>query len=104
MNWLVMLIAFSLAVAMGAWLASLLARSRPRWSDRRRLVVAASILPGFALLATLVGIGWVIAIGPGTGENMRDLAIAVTAGVGGFFAILAFVGGFIGASLAQPRK
>ena len=104
MNWLVMLIAFSLAVLMGAWLAGLLARSRPQWSDRRRLLVAASVLPGFALFATLAGIAWVIAVGPGRGENMQDLAVVATAGVGGFFAILALAGGFVGAWLAQRRS
>ena len=103
MNWLVLLIAFSLGVVIGGWLSRLLARSRPQWTDRKRLFVAASVLPAFTLLLTLVGIVWVIVSGPGTGENMQDLAVFATAGVGGIFAILTLLGSLVGGSLARSR-
>ena len=104
MNWLTLLIAFSLAVLLGAGLAGLLSRSRPQWSDRRRLFVAALILPGFALVATLAGIAWLLLTGPGTGENMQDLAVWATAVVGGVLTLLTFVGGLVGALLALRRS
>ena len=104
MNWLVLLIAFSLAVLAGAWLAGLLARRRLRWGDRRRLFVAASVLPALVLLASLAGIAWIVVSGPGTGENMQDLAVVATATVGGILALLTFVGSLVGAVVALRRS
>ena len=103
MNWSLLLIAFSLAVLMGASLARFIARSWPEWTARRRLLTAASVLPSFTLLTTIVGVVWVLVSGPRTGENMQDLAVVATAAIGGFFAVLAFIGSFVGASLAQQR-
>ena len=104
MNWLTLLLAFSLAMATGAWLARLFEQSRPQWNRRRRLLVAALVLPIFVVFATLVGIAWIVVVGPGTGENMQDLAVVATAAVGGVFALLTFIGGLVGASLAQRRS
>jgi len=104
MNWLVLLLAFSLAVVVGAWLAGVLARRRPQWSGRRRLFVAALVLPAFVLIASLAGIAWITVSGPGTGENMQDLAVVATATVGGIFALLTLVGGLVGAVLALRRS
>jgi hypothetical protein len=104
MNWLVLLISFALGVMMGAWLTGLLARSRPQWSDRRRLFTAASVLPVFTLLLTLAGVAWTIVSGPGPGENMQGLAVAATATVGAILALLTLVGGLVGAVLARRRS
>ena len=103
MNWSLLLIAFAMAVFMGSSLARFLTRSRPEWSPRRRLLTAASVLPSFMLAMTVLGVAWVVISGPGTGENMQDLAVAATAAGGGFFALLALVGGLVGAALAQRR-
>ena len=104
MNWLVLLLAFSLAVLTGAWLAGLLAGKRPQWSGRRRLFVAAAVLPALVLFASLAGIAWIIVSGPGTGENMQDLAVVATATVGGILALLTFVGSLVGAVVALRRS
>ena len=56
MNITLMLIGFSLAVLMGAGLASLFATVKPDWSDKRRRLTAAAILPTITALATLLGI------------------------------------------------
>ena len=103
MNWSFLLIAFALAVFMGASLARFFARSRPEWSARRRLLTAASVLPFFTLVMTIAGVLWVLISGPGTGENMQDLAVAATAVVGALVAALALIGGLVGAGLVQRR-
>ena len=104
MNWLALILAFCVAVLMGAFLASLLERSRPNWGARRRLWAAASALPLFILLATAAGLAWILVAGPGTGENMQDLALVVTAMIGALFAVVALVGGLVGGSFAQRDK
>jgi hypothetical protein len=104
MNWLVLILAFSVAVLMGAFLANLLERTRPRWTARRQLWAAASALPIFILLATLIGLAWILVSGPGAGENMQDLALVVTGAIGVLFAGVALVGGLVGGSFAQRSK
>ena len=71
-----MLIGFSLAVLMGAGLASLFATVQPDWSDKRRRLTAAAILPAITALATLLGIVLILTGEHGQSENMEDLAIA----------------------------
>lgn len=99
MNWLVLILAFCIGALMGAFFSRLAGRSRPGWTARRRLCIAASILPCLIGLLTLGGLAWVVLTGPGAGENMQDLALVVTAIVGSILAGLAFLGGIVGASL-----
>jgi hypothetical protein len=103
MNWLALIAAFAISLLAGGFLSRLLERSRPTWSAARRKWVAAMVLPGFVLVVTVVGIFVTIGIGPGSGENMQDLAVIATATVGLVFAIIALVGGLIGASFASRR-
>ena len=103
MNWPVLIIAFCVAVLTGASAASLLARIRPEWSERRRLLIAALTLPAITLGAALIGLVVVLMTGPGDGENMQDLALAAIATIGALFALIAFIGGIIGAWLRQAR-
>jgi hypothetical protein len=98
------LIAFALAVLMGASFAALLAQLRPAWSKRRRMVVAASGLPVVTVVATLLGILFIATQADGAEEGMRDLAVAAVGTLGGFFAFIAFGGGLVGAVLAQHRR
>ena len=101
MNWLAIILAFGVAVLLGAFLMKLLQRTRTAWTSRRRMWVAAMVLPAFILFAAVVGIVWTLLAGPGEGENMQDLAVAVTAFVGAFFAFIALIGGIVGASFAK---
>lgn len=102
MNWVTLIVAFAVAVAVGAFLARLLERSRPGWTRQRRLWTAAAVLPGFLIAATLVGEAWVMATGADTG-GMRDLALFAVALVGAVLAAIAFAGGLVGASFASAR-
>jgi hypothetical protein len=104
MNWTMLFIAFALAVIMGMAFSALLIQLRPQWSPRRRMLVAASWLPGIVVLLTLGGLIVVLLSGPGAGENMQDLAVAATLAIGAFFAVLGFAGGLVGAALAQRRR
>jgi hypothetical protein len=104
MNWTMILIGFSLAVLMGAGLASLFAQLKPSWSTRRRGLVAASVLPGVTLVTTFLGLLWIWNLDNPGGGNVRDLAAAAIATVGLGFALLAFFGGLVGALLAQRRR
>ena len=104
MNWLVMILAFAVAVMTGGFLAGTLARSRAGWSARRRKFTAAAALPLFLLLLTAAGVVFVFVSGPGEGENMQDLAVAATLVVGGVFAFTTFIGGMVGASLSERRE
>ena len=99
MNWMVLILAFCIGALMGAFFSRLAGRSRPGWSARRRLCIAASILPSFIGVLTLGGLAWVLLAAPGPGENMQDLALVVTGIVGSILAGLAFLGGMVGASL-----
>jgi len=103
MNWSFLVVAFCLAVLSGAIAATTLAQMRPQWSERRRRLVAASLLPAATILLTLAAIVYLAAAAPGEGETMTDLAVTVTAMMGGVFAVMAFVGGIIGAALLQRR-
>lgn len=104
MNWTMVLIGFSLAVLMGGGAAALLAQNRPGWTHRRRVLVAASLLPAVTLLATAIALLWISNLPEPGGGNMRDLAARAVAVVGLGFSVLAFLGGLIGASLAQRRR
>ena len=99
MNWLVLIFAFCIGAFMGAFFSRLAGRSRPNWTDKRRLWVAALILPCVLGLLTLGAMAWIVVTGPGDGENMQDLALVVTAIVGSILAGLALLGGLVGASL-----
>jgi hypothetical protein len=103
MNWTFVLIGFALAVFMGSALVSLLATIRPEWSARRRRIIAASILPAITIFATLIGLLVISMSDHGQGENMNDLAIAALGTIGGGFALLAWVGGLLGATLTSRR-
>ena len=98
------LIAFALAVLMGASFAALLAQMRPGWSARRRMFTAAAALPAITIVATLLGILFIATQAGGVEEGMRDLAVAALGGLGGIFAFIAFGGGLVGAALAQHRR
>ena len=104
MNWTVPLIAFFVAVMAGAWLDGRLWRSRSGWTRRRRIIRASLPLPALMLLAGLGGILWTLVRGPGQGENMTDLAIAVYLFMGVMFALFTFAGGLLGASMAERRR
>ena len=99
MNWLVLIIAFCVAAAMGALFVSLLERSRATWSLRRRLWTAVSVLPGFLLLLTAIAVLWTLAAGGGN----RDLASAVYVMVGSIFIVVTLLGGLAGAALAARK-
>jgi hypothetical protein len=102
-NITLILIGFSLAVLMGAGLASLFRRVKPEWSIRRRQLTAASVLPAVTLVATLLGIVLISLTDHGEAESMESLAIAAVATVGGGFVVIALIGGLIGATLSGRR-
>ena len=104
MNWTFVLIGFALAVFMGSALVSLLATIRSQWSKRRRRLTAAVILPVITLIATGLGVLFVATADHGESEQMEDLAIAALATIGGGFAVLAWIGGLIGATLTSRRQ
>jgi hypothetical protein len=104
MDWTMILIGFSLAVLMGAGLSSLLAQMKPEWSPRRRGFVAALVLPGVTIITTLLGLLWIWSLEDPGGGNMHDLAAAALATLGLGFAVVAFVGGLVGAGVAQRRR
>ena len=101
MNWAVILIAFIFAVLAAAWVHGVLARRRPEWSERRLMIGATLALPILILIASVAGIAFVLVSGPGKGENMQDLAVAVIAAMGGLFSLVAITGGLVGVSLAR---
>ena len=101
MNWTLLLIGFALAVLMGASLAALLAQLRPQWSASRRLLAAASGLPAVTAVVTLIALG-IVSLGPQA--SAKTIALQVVAIVGGGFALLAFIGGLVGAGLAQRKR
>lgn len=101
MNTTFILIAFSLAVLMGASFAALLAQIRRGWTTRKRLLVAASVLPLITIAAVALGTAFILAEADTANDDMRDLAVAAILRLGGFFAILAFAGSLAGAALAQ---
>jgi hypothetical protein len=104
MYWTLALVGFSLAVLMGAGLAALLAQLRPQWPPRRRGLVAACFLPSVTLVATLLGLAWIWNRDDPGGGDVRDLAAAAIAMVGLGFTLLGFLGGLLGALLAQHRR
>ena len=104
MNMTLLLVGFSLAVLMGAGLASLFATLKPEWSDRRRLLMAATVLPAITAVATLLGILLISATDHGQRESMEDLAVAAVARIGGGFVAIALVGGLLGAALSGRRR
>ena len=104
MNWTFVLLAFALAVLMGAAFTTLLAQLRPEWSPKRRMVIGASALPLITVIATMLGIGFVTGSSHDAGETMEDLAVRAILTIGGGFALLAFLGGLVGGAFAQRRR
>ena len=103
MNWLVLIIAFAVALMIGAFAATMLERSRPEWSPMRRLWTAALALPGFIALATLFAVGCTMAAMSGPGQGNRDLVTAVYTMVGIVFLLISLVGSLIGAGIVVRK-
>ena len=104
MNWTLILICFALSVLMGAGLTALLATLKPEWSNRRRGLTAAAVLPSITAVATALGLLLIATGEHGQSKQMEDLAIAALATLGGGFVLLAFFGGMVGALLAGRRR
>ena len=66
--------------------------------------MAGAALPAVTLIATAIGILVVSNADHGQGERMEDLAVAALMTIGGGFALLAWVGGLLGATLASRRR
>lgn len=101
MNIPYLVIAFCLAVLVGAIAMTTLARVAPQWTPRRRVFVAAMVLPAVTLLATLAGIVAAMNNDRVDDDGVRDMAIAAIATMGAMSALIAFIGGMIGAALRQ---
>ena len=104
LNWTPLLLAFGLAILAGAWLNALLKRRKGAWSVRRRVLTAASPLAGLTLIATLAGLLWLESSGPGTGENMGDLAFYAAIFMGVIFGAATLAGGLIGAVMVEKGR
>lgn len=103
MNWTFVLIGFAMAVFMGSALVSLLKTVRPEWTARRRRLTAAVVLPAITLVATAIGLLIVATADHNYGEQATEQAIVALSIFGGGFALLAWVGGLVGATLASRR-
>jgi MFS family permease len=104
MDWTFVLIGFAISVFMGSALVSLLFTIRPEWSERRKRLTAASILPAITIVATLFGILFVSTSNHGQSQQLEDLAINALVWIGGGFTLLAWIGGLVGATLTSRRK
>ena len=100
MNWFLLFVAFALAVFMGAASSALFTMLKPHWSGRRRLLVSASLLPGIAIVTTGALVLGVV-VGGTADPTMQDLVAAAIARLGAMVALLALVGGLVGAALQQ---
>jgi len=98
------LIGFALAVLMGAAGVALVTQNRPDWSKRRRILVAASVLPAITFVATVAVVWFIKTSEHGSGETMEDLAVRAVLTLGLGFVVLAFLGGLIGAGLSARRR
>lgn len=94
---------FALSVLMGAGLVALLAAVRPEWSARKRQYSAALVLPVITIVATLLGLLFIVAGNHDSTDQMKDLAISALIAIGGGFTFLSFAGGLVGATLAGRR-
>ena len=104
MNWSFILISFAIAVFAGSVLVSLLIAVRPEWSERRQRLTAASFLPAVTIVVTVLGLLYVAGTDRGPNANMHDLAMRALATLGGGFALLAWIGGLVGATLTSRRR
>jgi hypothetical protein len=104
MDWTFLLIGFALAVFMASALVSLLATIRPEWTRRRRRLTAASLLPGVTMVATLLGMLFVVTSPHGADRHTEGLALKGLAMIGGGFTLIAWIGGLVGATLASRRR
>jgi hypothetical protein len=99
MIWIYATAGLLIAATMGAALAALLTSLRPGWSLARRRLVAASVLPAIVLVIALA----VAMFGYSTSDPMMRSAIfTVILAWGAGFALLAFIGGYLG-SLSSVR-
>jgi hypothetical protein len=94
MIWALLAAGFFVAATMGAAVASLLTTIRPEWPRKRRLLTAASVLPAITLVA---GLGVAILGCSTSGPMMRGAIFLVILAWAAGFALLGFVGGFLGA-------
>ena len=101
-NWSVPMIALFLAVLVAARLDARFAR-RIGWSKHRRVLSAALPLPLLILVGSACGVLWEL-LRSRDGTNMTDLAVAVYVGAGALFALIALVGGLIGASMVERKR
>lgn len=104
MNWTMVMIGFALAVLMGAGLRALLTTIRPEWPMKKRVLIAAAVLPAITLAAMLLVLLLLFVTRPAGDSGMHDLAIRVVLTIGGLFTATAFVGSLAGAWLSQLRQ
>ena len=97
------MLGFALSVLMGAGLVALLASVKPDWSARRRRLTAASVLPVITVIATGLGVLYIVAGNHDATRQMRDLAVSAMLAIGAGFTFVSLAGGLIGATLAGRR-
>ena len=97
MNWTAILIVAVIGFLIAGSSAALLSIRSPRWSSRKRIVMAALVAPVLILVGVVVGIASV----PADGHDMGDIARAALVSIGVQGALIAFVTGLIASSLTE---
>lgn len=100
---MMIMVGFALAVLMGAGLRALFTTLKPDWPMRKRVLMAAMVLPAITLVALGLVLLLLLATRPAGGSDMHDLALRAVASVGALLTLTAFVGSLAGAWLSQLR-
>ena len=104
MNWLVLLIAFSVGAAVGVAAVRRFKRTAGGWSGLRRVLTAAALVPAAITICVVLGVAWAYLTLPEGGEGGRDIASFVFAVVGAVLGVPALLGGLVGATVAERSK
>ena len=104
MNWLFPSIAFLIGAMVAALMSDRWSRTAPEWSQLRRMLSAAAVVPLVIFILALLGSAWAYATLPDSGEGGREIVIFVLILVGSVLGVSALVGGLVGAGLAERSQ
>ena len=105
MFWVILALAFLVAIPVSYGLASRIRSRRLEWPRWRSSLLAAGILPAIVIGLIVVGTIWAKATLPsGGGERGSGIAVFLLLLFGTPVALVTFIGGLIGVALCRPGQ
>ena len=104
MFWAVLLLAMLVGGCIAAVATRRLRTHRPQWSGALRIIGGSLVVPGALVFLAVVGTIWAYAALPSAGEAGAEMTAFIVLVIAVVFGVTSFVGGLIGAAIAEKRQ